>query len=52
MEEDAEQKTKEKIAAQQTKFRELKVGLDKVIKTLNKDAKVIIIQYKNVHICV
>ena len=42
----AESKTKERIAGQQSRFRELKVALDKVIKTLNKDAEVIIIQYK------
>ena len=66
MEEDAEQKTKERIADQQSKFKTLKVALDKVIRTLNKDAEVIIIQYnqeyiiityvllgyKHLHICV
>ena len=38
--EDVEEKTKERIASQQSKCRELKVTLDKVIKTLNKDTDV------------
>ena len=50
MQEDAERKTKERIAGQQGKFRELKEALDKVIKTLNKDAEVIIVLYKHMHI--
>ena len=50
IQEDAESKTKERIVGQQSRFRELKVALDKVIKTLNKDAEVIIIQYKKLNI--
>ena len=49
MQEDAERKTKERIAGQQVKFRELKEALDKVIKTFNKDAEVMIILYKHMH---
>ena len=51
MQEDAERKTKERIAGQQGKFRELKEALDKVIKILNKDAEVIILLHKHM-ICV
>ena len=52
MQEVAESKTKERIAGQQSRFRELKIALDKVIKTLNKNAEVIVIQYKkmNIHV--
>lgn len=43
VQEDAENKTKERIVGQQSKFRELKVALNKAIKTLKKDAEVIVI---------
>jgi len=40
MQEDSEGKTKERIANQQSKYKELKMVLDKVIKTLNIDSDV------------
>ena len=52
IEKDVERETKERIVDQQSKFKKLKVTLDKVIKTLNQDAKVIIIQYKQEYITI
>lgn len=45
MQEDVEGKTKQRIASQQSKFREIKVALDEVITTFNKDAEVTIVQH-------
>ena len=45
IQEDVEGKTKEKIVSQQAKYREFKVELDKIIKTLNADADVSICNY-------
>ena len=44
MQEDAEGKIKERMGSQQSEFREIKVALDKVVKTFDIDAGVSIVE--------